>query len=101
MPAAHRHSDICSGHGCWPPRPNNGASPNVFVNGLGWHRKGDPWLPHTCPPIPETHSGVAAQGSPTIFVNGLPACRIDDPVSCGSSMATGSPDVFADDNTVS
>ena len=78
MPAAHRHSDICSGHGCWPPRPNNGASPNVFVNGLGWHRKGDPWLPHTCPPIPETHSGVAAQGSPTIFVNGERASNPTD-----------------------
>lgn len=97
MPASVRLGDICSGHGCWPPRPNCGASGDVFVNGLGQHRVGDPWEPHTCPPIPETHAGNAASGSATVFVNGRAACRIGDAVDCGSTMATGSPDVFIGD----
>ena len=91
MPAAHRHRDICTGHGCWPPRPNATASPDVFVNGLGQHRLTDSWLVHCCGGC---HAGVAATGSPNVFVNGLNACRIGDAVSCGSFMATGSPDVF-------
>ena len=32
MPASSRLQDNCTGHGCWPPRPNNSASTNVFVN---------------------------------------------------------------------
>jgi uncharacterized Zn-binding protein involved in type VI secretion len=94
MPAAHRHTDICTGHGCWPPRPNIQGSPDVFVNGLGWHRKTDLWDVHCCPPC---HDGSAQDGSSTVFVNGLRACRVGDPVDCGSYMAGGSPNVFAGD----
>lgn len=93
MPAVHRLSDICTGHGCWPPRPNVGASADVFVNGRGVHRVGDPWAAHTCPSIPETHSSVMGGGSATVFVNGRPAARVGDPVACGSTAATGSADV--------
>ncbi|MGL1931760.1 MAG: hypothetical protein OCC45_08355 [Desulfotalea sp.] len=46
MPAAHRKGDLGTGHGCWPPRPNAAGSGDVFVNGIGWHRVGDSWLPH-------------------------------------------------------
>jgi uncharacterized Zn-binding protein involved in type VI secretion len=94
MPAATRLGDICTGHGCWPPRPSNGASPNVFVNGKAWHRQGDTWSPHTCPSIPETHASSLAAGSSTVFINGKQAGRIGDPVACGSSVATGSSSVF-------
>ncbi len=93
MPAAHRLGDICTGHECYPPRPNIEASPDVIVNGKGWHRKADLWDVHCCPPV--CHDGSAQDGSATVFVNGQPACRIGDPVDCGSKMATGSPDVFA------
>lgn len=31
MPVA-RLRDICSGHSCFPPRPNDSASQTVFVN---------------------------------------------------------------------
>jgi uncharacterized Zn-binding protein involved in type VI secretion len=34
MPAVSRLGDNCTGHGCWPPRPSTGASPNVRVNGI-------------------------------------------------------------------
>ncbi|MDR1978310.1 MAG: PAAR domain-containing protein [Synergistaceae bacterium] len=94
MPACARVGDLCTGHGCWPPRPNDQGSPNVFVNGIPWHRQGDHWEPHTCPPIPETHDSILAFGSPTVFVNGKEGGRIGDPVACGSVVMTGSPDVF-------
>ncbi|WP_029009399.1 PAAR domain-containing protein [Azospirillum halopraeferens] len=96
MPAVTRLGDTCTGHGCWPPRPSAGASPDVFVDGRPVHRVGDAWAAHTCPDIPETHAGALAAGSPTVFVNGRPAGRIGDPVSCGSAVATGSGTVFAD-----
>lgn len=95
MPAVSRLGDNCTGHGCWPPRPSTGASPNVFVNGLKVHRQGDAWAAHTCPTIPETHASVLAAGSATVFANGKQLARIGDPVACGSSVAQGSANVFA------
>lgn len=92
MPAAHRQGDICTGHGCFGPRPNIEGSPNVFVNGQPAHRLGDAWGPHKCGK--KAHTGNAAGGSPNVFVNGKPKCRVGDPVNCGSVMASGSPNVF-------
>ena len=94
-PGAVRLNDVCSGHSCWPSRPNVSASPNVFTNGRASHRVGDAWATHCCvdPPHP-CHASVAASGSPNVFVNGIPKCRIGDAVACGSSMATGSSDVI-------
>lgn len=94
MPPAVRLTDICSGHGCWPPRANAGASSNVTCNGLGVHRVGDAWAAHTCPQKPETHASVQASGSPDVFVNGRAWARVGDSIACGSSNATGSPNVF-------
>ena len=37
---------------------------------------------------------MASGGSPNVFVNGKAVCRVGDPVSCGSRMATGSSNVF-------
>jgi uncharacterized Zn-binding protein involved in type VI secretion len=93
MPAVTRLGDLCTGHGCWPARPNDQGSPNVFCNGIAVHRKTDHWETHCCK---SCHDSVLAEGSPTVFVNGLPLGRIGDPVACGSSVATGSPDVFSD-----
>lgn len=94
MPAAVRLGDVCTGHGCWPARPNSSASNNVFINAKGAHRVGDSWLPHTCPIIPETHDSTQATGSPTVFVNGRALARIGDFIACGSFNAQGSPNVF-------
>lgn len=93
MPGAARLSDTCTGHGCWPSRPNDQGSPNVFINGRAAHRVGDHWLPHTCPIIPETHDSILASGSSTVFVNGMPLGRIGDSVACGSIIQSGSTDV--------
>ena len=94
MPPAARLNDICTGHDDWPPRPNVQGSPNVFVNNRNWHRQGDSWEVH-CNPEMICHAGVLASGSSTVFVNKKQAGRIGDPVSCGSSVATGSENVFA------
>jgi uncharacterized Zn-binding protein involved in type VI secretion len=95
MPAVTRRGDACTGHGCWPPRPSTGGSPDVFANRIAVHRQSDGWDAHTCPAIPQTHASVLASGSTTVFANGRQLGRIGDPVACGSSVAAGSPDVFA------
>jgi len=94
MPACARKGDIGSGHGCWPPRPNDQGSSDVFCNSIAVHRQDDHWDFHTCPDIPETHDSKLASGSITVFVNGKQCGRIGDPVACGSFVAAGSPDVF-------
>ena len=90
---AHRRYDLCTGHACYPPRPNPQGSPNVFTNNRCQIRQSaDVYLPHCCGP--PCHVGVVAQGSPTVYVNELQMARIGDPVSCGSAVGTGSPNVF-------
>ena len=91
---AVRLGDSCTGHGCWPPRPNVAASSDVIINDKGAHRVGDAWGAHTCPSIPETHASVQASGSSTVFVNGKALARIGDSIACGSANATGSSDVI-------
>jgi len=96
MPAATRLGDTCTGHGPWPARANTSASPDVFVNGRGWHRAGDGWAVHCRPgPDPACHSSALGAGSASVFVNGSPAGRVGDAVACGSSAASGSANVFA------
>lgn len=91
MPGAARLSDKCTGHGCYSSRPNVEASSDVFTNDLGAHRQGDAWASHSCV---SSHSGNLASGSGTVWINDKQAGRIGDPVSCGSSVLTGSSDVF-------
>lgn len=96
MLAVTRFGDMCTGHSpCYPPRQNVQGSEDVFVNGLPVHRVGDAWAPHGRPPLCPPHSSVLAAGSPTVYANGRNIGRIGDPVACGSSVATGSPDTFA------
>lgn len=95
MPAACRLGDFCSGHSCWPPRNNYEASVNVFLNGLGWHRQGDGWVVHCCGK--KCHDGHLSMGSPSVYVNGLQAGRIGDPISCGSVIIQGSGNVYCGD----
>lgn len=100
MSNAHRLADICTGHGCFPSRPNNQASTNTFVNGKGQHRKTDSWTQHCCPNN-GCHTSVLAEGSPTHFTNGLESARIGDPVACGSYALTGSMDTYIGPTAVS
>lgn len=88
-----RLGDKCSGHGCFPPRVNDQASSDVFVNGIGAHRQGDHWVTHCCGN--SCHDSSLAKGSSTVFVNGKQLSRIGDPVACGSAVAQGSNNVYA------
>ena len=73
------------------------GSPNVFVNGIPWSRKGDKNTPHLLPGGEECPSHVApiAVGSTTVFINGIGGGRVGDGISGCTSVAQGSPNVFA------
>ena len=100
MPAVARVTDASStGHGCSATTTLAGPSTNVFCNGEGVERKGDPTAGHTIPnsatpPVCIPHAAKVNVGSGTVFVNGEPIARVDD--SCDSGViTTGSSNVFA------
>jgi uncharacterized Zn-binding protein involved in type VI secretion len=93
MPGTVRLTDICTGHGCYPPRDNASGSPNVFANRLACHRVGDEWKWHGCV-VCWSHGGTQATGSPNVFVNRKALARIGDAIDCGSSNQTGSSNVI-------
>jgi uncharacterized Zn-binding protein involved in type VI secretion len=97
MPAVARQTDpFSTGHGCTPISQITGPSTDVFANGLGVERRGDPSVVHStrsgrrCVP----HTVPITGGSLTVFVNGKPIARVGDAIDAGSITA-GSPDVFA------
>jgi uncharacterized Zn-binding protein involved in type VI secretion len=94
MPAATRVGDAdvahCSG------MTRAAGSPNVFVNGIPWSRQGDNNTGHLLPGAPcPSHSAPIASGSSTVKVNGKGAGRVGDGISGCTSVAAGSPNVFA------
>jgi uncharacterized Zn-binding protein involved in type VI secretion len=93
MPGVTFKGAICTGHGCFPPRPNIEGSGDVYVNGIPVHRQGDSWGVHCCGP--SCHGSDLAAGSSSVYVNGKPLGRIGDPVSCGSVVAECSDNVFS------
>lgn len=71
-------------------------SPNVRVNGIGISRQTDKNNSHLLPGSPcPSHQAPIAVGSPTVRVNGLGCGRIGDVITGCTSVATGSPNVFA------
>lgn len=93
MPSVTRKGDNNTGHGAHPPVALSSGSPNVFVNSIPCGRQSDPYPTHT--DGLDTHSGNISGGSSTVFVNGLPIARVGDSVSCGGTVAEGSPNVNA------
>ncbi len=94
MPAATRIGDAdvthCSG------MVRAVGSGNVFVNGISWSRQGDNNTGHLLPGSPcPGHAAPIASGSGTVFVNTKGAGRIGDGISGCTSVAAGSPNVFA------
>ncbi len=75
------------------------GSPNVFVNGRPWSRQGDfntvHLKPCSCPPCCCPHAMPIAVGSSTVIVNGRGSGRIGDAIVACTSVAQGSPNVFA------
>ena len=94
MPAATRIGDADVPHCSGMTRAQ--GSPNVFVNGIPWSRQGDNNTSHLLPPAPcPAHAAPIASGSSTVKVNGKGAGRVGDAISGCTSVAAGSPNVFA------
>ena len=69
---------------------------NVFVNGIGVSREGDNNTSHLLPGSPcPSHSAPIASGSSTVKINGQGCGRVGDSISGCTSVAAGSPNVFA------
>ncbi len=90
---ATRMPDICTGHGCFPPRPSCSGSPNVFANSLPAKRMLDCFIPHGCPSCPP-HMTLQAIGCTTVYCNSLMWSGILHPLICGGVNLTGSPNVY-------
>jgi uncharacterized Zn-binding protein involved in type VI secretion len=72
------------------------GSSNVFVNGIALSRQGDNNTTHLLPGVPcPPHAAPIAVGSTTVFVNNKGAGRVGDAISGCTSVAAGSPNVFA------
>lgn len=72
------------------------GSGDVFANGLGVSRQDDVNTSHLLPPAPcPSHSAPIAVGSTTVFTNGKGTGRVGDAISGCTSVAAGSPTVFA------
>lgn len=97
MPGAVRLGDICTGHGCFSPRPVVSGNLKVIIDGKPACTIGDVLVPHCCGPI--CHPGNIASGSFKVIIGGRPAASIGDVVSCGSFMATGSLKVRLDESS--
>ena len=96
MPAVARIGDqFTTGHGCTTVSTLTSPSPNVFVDGRGVERKGDPSVSHTirigksCP----AHVAHISSGSGSVFINGMPCARVGDSIDNGV-IISGSDSVF-------
>lgn len=97
MPPVCRIGDMDLIH-CGPDTPFRAqGSPNVFINGLPVSRQGDyntvhlkPCGDKCCP-----HSAPISVGSTKVFVNGRGIGRLGDSVAGCTTVAQGSPNVFA------
>ena len=94
MPAVTRIGDADNGHCSGMVRA--AGSPNVFANGIAVSRQGDNNTVHKLPGSPcPSHAAPIAAGSATVKVNGKGCGRISDGISGCTSVAGGSPNVFA------
>lgn len=72
------------------------GSGNVMVNNIPVSRQSDNNTGHLLPGSPcPSHAAPIDVGSPTVFANNLGVGRVGDAISGCTSVAAGSPDVFA------
>lgn len=94
MPAVTRQGDADVAHCSTPYRDQH--SPNVFANNIPISRQGDNNTSHLIPGSPcPSHVAPIAAGSGTVFVNNKGCGRVGDAISGCTSVAAGSPNVFA------
>ena len=94
MPAVTRKGDADVAHCSGMTRAQH--SPNVYANGILISRQGDNNTGHLLPGSPcPSHAAPITTGSATVFINGLGCGRIGDAITDCTSVAAGSPNVFA------
>ena len=72
------------------------GSGDVFANGISVSRQGDNNTSHLLPPVPcPSHAAPIAVGSTTVFTNNVGTGRVGDAIAGCTSVAAGSPNVFA------
>jgi uncharacterized Zn-binding protein involved in type VI secretion len=72
------------------------GSPNVFANNIPISRQTDVNTVHLLPGSPcPSHAAPITTGSTSVFVNNLGCGRIGDGITACTSVAAGSPNVFA------
>lgn len=93
MPAVTRIGDLTRGHSGFHPTRLLQGSPMVFVNGRAVGTIGKVYAIHRN--RKSAHIGRLASGSATVFANGRAVGRVNDKLSCGDTVAQGSPTIFA------
>jgi len=69
IPVSREDLDLTAGHCYNPTIVDVSVNKTVFANNKHALQVGDPILPHTCDPIPDTHGGSLSVGSENVFVN--------------------------------
>ena len=87
MAMISKQASISSGHGAFPPRPDVDGEPLLMINGVPVMVDGNAFAEHT--DGNDVHGGTAVSTRPWVTINGKGVVCVDDPVSCGSTMATG------------
>lgn len=94
MPAVTRKGDADVTHCSGPVRDI--CSGNVFANNIGISRQGDNNTVHVLPAVPcIPHAAPITVGSTTVFINNMGCGRVGDAITGCTSVAAGSPNVFA------
>jgi uncharacterized Zn-binding protein involved in type VI secretion len=94
MPAVTRIGDADVTHCSTPFRAQ--GSGDVFCNSIPVSRQGDINTVHVLPGAPcPAHTAPITVGSGTVFINGKGCGRIGDAITACTSVAAGSPNVFA------
>ena len=93
MSAITRIGDLTRGHAGFHPTRLLEGSPTVFANGRAVGTIGKVYAIHRNGK--SAHIGRLSSGSATVFINGRAVGRVNDKLSCGDTVAQGSPTVFA------
>ena len=94
MPAVTRIGDADVTHCSTPARAQ--GSGDVFCNSIAVSRQGDLNTVHLLPGVPcPSHAAPITTGSGTVFINSKGCGRIGDAITACTSVAAGSPNVFA------
>jgi uncharacterized Zn-binding protein involved in type VI secretion len=94
VPAVTRKGDADTPHCSGMVRDQH--SPNVYANNILISRQGDNNTGHKLPGSPcPSHTAPITTGSTTVFINNKGCGRVGDAITGCTSVAAGSPNVFA------